>query len=243
MKLTASLFLLLALTATAASADTVTLNTGRKLKGIVTSPDEDAQVTLEVGSGTIILSRVEVIRIERSDAEQQESMRSQWAEKKISAEMEFQKGTAQERLRDDVAPKMEALKPKQASLRSRNGYLFVDASLNNGAKTEFLLDTGAPTVMLTREAGRQLGLLEGDGVQGEVHVAGKTLPVRYVKIPRMEVEGFWATQVLALVYLEDPGPQVGDPLGQNILGMSFLENFHFEINVKRAQLTLSWEEI
>ena len=228
---------------TAAFADTVLLKNGRKVQGIVTSAEDDPNVVLEIGSGTMILSPDEVGLITRSDENDQQKMRDQWGQRRIAAEAAFQQGLVQERVRPMEETHLKPVAPKQAILTTSDGHLFVDVALNDGQPMKFLLDTGAPNVTLSKRTGEELGFLSGNPKfqkTGIVQVAGHRIPCIYATLDKVEVEGFWARQVEAIVYTEEGDDWI---YSQNILGMSYLENFHFQINSKKGLLTLSWQEL
>lgn len=221
-----------------AFADSVLLKNGRRVTGIVVSREGDPNVVLEVGSGTMILAPDEVAVITRSAEEERQAMRSDWLKRKLDTEAAFQLGLTHERIRSAEEVKLEALKPKRASLTKINGHLYVDVAVNERPTSRFLLDTGAPSIILTRKTAELLGIdLQKKWPTGTANVAGQKIPCFYVKLDKVDVEGFWALDIEALVYRVEGTEWV---YNQDILGMSFLEHFHFEINVKKSILTLSW---
>ena len=220
-------------------ADTLLLTNGRKVQGIVVSVEDDPSVVLEVGSGRMVFAREEVALITPSEAQEHDAMRENWLKKKLDTEAAFQLGSMQERLRTSEEQKLEALKPKMTTLTVDNGYLFTEVSVNDRPASKFLLDTGAPTVVLTKKTGEDLGILGGRNLQtGTVQIAGHSMACVRVRLDKVEVQGFWARNVDTIILTEEGEDFI---FHQDILGMSYLENFHFEVNVKERKLSLSWQ--
>jgi clan AA aspartic protease (TIGR02281 family) len=188
----------------------------------------------------MILAPDEVAVVQRSEPDEQQAMRSNWLKRRLDTEAAFQLGLTEERIRSAEEVKLEAVKPKTAPLTKMDGHLYVDVSVNDRPSQRFLLDTGAPSIMLTRKTAESLGVDLGQKwPTGVANVAGLKIPCLYVRLDKVEVEGFWARDVEALVYRVEGEDWI---FQRDILGMSFLEHFHFEINVKKSTLTLSWGE-
>jgi len=114
-------------------------------------------------------------------------------------------------------------------VRGRRGEFALAAHIN-GAKVPMVLDTGATSVVLTREAARAAGLpiemlnysVDVDTANGRTHAAPVTLD-------RLAVGGLTERQVPALV--------VEGGLRNNLLGMSFLNRLEsWEVRGDRLSL-------
>lgn len=222
-------------------ADTVVLKNGRKLQGIIRSADEDAEITLEVGSGTLVLSRDEVAVVKRSGEGEHESLRSEWQIRRLRSEAAYNQGLAQERIRSEEEAKLEKLKAKPIALTSKTGgHLYVEASINDLPARMLMVDTGAPMVILSRATAEEVGI-DFDVPRQHVtsSIGGHKIDGFIVQLDKVEVNGFWVRNIKTLVHTER-----GKSWAYNldILGMSYFEHFHFELNAKKKILTLSWGE-
>jgi aspartyl protease family protein len=95
----------------------------------------------------------------------------------------------------------------------------------------FLVDTGATSVVLRYEVGRDLGLLDGgDRPDARVLTANGEAQARRVTIPRLSIESIELTNVQAIVM---PKGMLTD----NLLGMSFLKRLK-RFEVRNATLEL-----
>jgi clan AA aspartic protease (TIGR02281 family) len=111
---------------------------------------------------------------------------------------------------------------------------YVRVKLNDKAWGKFLVDTGASALQISGAMARKLKVRPERGrtipvsLAGGAMVAGKIVILKKVQLGDATVENVKA------IVLE------GDTLGlrDGLLGMSFLENFVFQIDAKRGELIL-----
>lgn len=119
-----------------------------------------------------------------------------------------------------TSPDMEhinSLNTQSASVVSiprRNGHFYTFGKVNRGS-IEFLVDTGASVVALTKSDARKAGINPARLVYDRpVQTAAGTTYAAAVKIDRLSIGGIQVRNVSAVVMQEG--------LGQSLLGMSFL---------------------
>jgi aspartyl protease family protein len=120
----------------------------------------------------------------------------------------------------------------QLTLRARNdGHVLLNAEVN-GVPIQFLIDTGATWVSLTREDAARAGVAGGLNYSVAMTTANgvaKAAPVtlRRVRIGELEVDDVSAT------VLQEQG-------GVSLLGQSFLNRLH-SYEMRDGTLTLTWQ--
>lgn len=114
--------------------------------------------------------------------------------------------------------------------RERDGHYYLKVEIN-GAEVEFVVDTGATDLVLTRQAARQIGIDDADLAFTQTaytaNGAVKTAPVRLreIRIGEIVDRGVWAMVN-------------GGELDVSLLGMTYLERFaHIEITGNKLILT------
>jgi aspartyl protease family protein len=99
----------------------------------------------------------------------------------------------------------------QELVRSPDGHFYADAQVN-GARIEFMVDTGATTVALTREDAQRAGIQLGSE-RALARGVGGTVEIIPVTVDRIAIGSLEARQVRAAVV---------DDLEVSLLGQSFL---------------------
>ncbi len=111
---------------------------------------------------------------------------------------------------------------------------FVRVTINDKVTARFLLDTGASALQISKSLARRLKLGRHSGQAVPVTLAGgATVAGRMVSLEEVRLGGMSARNVKAII-LDYEKNQSTDGL----LGMSFLENFIFQIDTRRQQLIL-----
>lgn len=112
-----------------------------------------------------------------------------------------------------------------------NGHFYLEAQVN-GARIPFLVDTGASSVMLTREAARRARIHPNRSQYTlRAHTANGTVQMAPVTLREMRVGQFRVTNV--------PGAVNDADMGISLLGMSFLNRLR-RYEVKGDELILYW---
>ena len=111
---------------------------------------------------------------------------------------------------------------------------YVRLKINNNVSGRFLLDTGASAVQISKSMAKRLKVLKNKSQAVPVTLAGGAVVAgRMVTLDKVKLGGMTAHNVKAII-LDYEKNQSSDGL----LGMSFLENFVFQIDTKRNELTL-----
>jgi len=113
----------------------------------------------------------------------------------------------------------------------------VDALLNEKVKASLLLDTGASTILLSNETAKKLKIKTDKVAKDNVLVRlanGQKVEAKYVILDSVKLKDVEAKNVGAVVLSETIEMQAHDGL----LGMSFLNNFNFEIDTSNKRLIL-----
>lgn len=112
--------------------------------------------------------------------------------------------------------------------------LRVQAYLNNKATGTFIVDTGATIVLLHKSLAQKLGI-KLDGPKQDVILAdGSTAGMTPVTLKSITVNGMTAFNVAGAVSELPPGHGV-----DGLLGMSFLSQFDFQLDIQRGRLLLN----
>jgi len=188
--------------------DTLCLKNGRVVNGIIKAEDEQ-KVRMEFEYGTIEFRKSDIERIQRTTADQSDGMRAKWAREKMGEESKYRPG----------------------------GDVFaVDALLNDSVRAILLLDTGASSVVLSRQIGVKLGLL-ADGYRiVDLRLGdGRRVRAAAVTLKNVKVKGAEASDVAARVLLDDTESALP---WDGALGMSFLNRFNFKVDHQNRKLIL-----
>jgi len=202
-------------------ADTLYLKNGRSIDGLIKNEDEQ-NIELDVGFGTIKFPRKEIERVSKSTTEESQSIQQEWQKKKLEAK--------EEKLRKE-------LEPKDIKVQQEKGYIAINAVLNKRIPVLLVLDTGASMVVLSNNTAKKLGLDSGKKEEMlQLKLAdGRKINGRYVLLESITVQDVEAKDVDAAVLLED----VEDAgFKDGLLGMSFLNRFNFKVDQKNKRLIL-----
>jgi clan AA aspartic protease (TIGR02281 family) len=202
-----------------AAADTVYLKNGRKLEGIVKS-ETDKAIELEVGFGTVKLMRADIESIERTDESGTDRLKEKWAKQ------------AEARLQ---AEKARQYAPKEIAAFDENGHLFLAVRINEKVDAKLLLDTGASTILLSRQKAEasRLDLESPKRIQAKI-ADGRTVEAIPVMLETVRVGDVSAENVQAAVLAES----LPDGHFDGLLGMSFLNRFNFQVDYANKKLIL-----
>ena len=219
------LFGLLVFFVYSAYADTLRLKNGRSIEGIIKKEDTES-IQLEISAGTVSFLKSEIADIIRSSGGEAEFMRNRW----ISNKAELDSKLARQRMEEESTP-------RKASFSHDAKGMSIGVKLNNKVETTMVLDTGASLVLLTRDTAKKLGInLERLKPNMRVQVAdGRSIEAARITLDSVIVENSEAKNVEASVLMDGKG-DFG--FGDGLLGMSFLKNFSFKIDLKEKKLIL-----
>lgn len=119
-------------------------------------------------------------------------------------------------------------------LTRRGSSLTTDVLLNRKVNVELIVDTGATDTVISSNLAKKLGISLNKGRNVLCQVAdGRTVNARQINIREVRVGGARVYNVQAVVL--DSGE-----LGENpgLLGMSFLNNFVFQVDAEKQLLVL-----
>lgn len=209
-------------------ADIIYLKNGNKIEAFIRKED-DSTIECDVGFGIVKFRRGEVEQVYRSTPEESAALKRKWEEKKIE----------NRKKEEQVRQAMEAA-PKNAQVFQENGQMMVEAIVNKKVSVTLVLDTGATFVLLSHQAAEKLGIKTSGTIDKKdivqcILADGSKISARHVVLETLSVKGAEARNVDAAVLLSD----IDDPkLKDGLLGMSFLKNFSFKIDVKNKTLVL-----
>lgn len=232
-------------------ADTLHLKNGKQVEGIITR-EENGNVEIEVGGGTVLFNAREIKRVEKSSAEEKERVQTKWELEKVDAEKrralyfeENKKASAKweaivaEQARAGAEKQGMETGAKAVPFTSFGGHMLVNAVLDGKVPANFVVDTGCPVVLLAASVAKQLGidLQNMKGVHEVMVLNGKhkvvTVILKSVKLGDLE-----GTNIEAEALLED-NKEMRDGFKDGLLGLSFLNQFNMAVNQKKMKLILS----
>lgn len=209
-----------------ADADTVYLNNGNALEGIIKMENEN-EIEIEVCfGGSVKLERSSIKRIERSSQQEAAWLRSKWEREK----KEFEGRLRQQKLTEEQ-------EPKSIEFSDENRSIVVEVILNKKVKAALVLDTGSSVVMLRRSVAGKLGI-DVDNLAGDTKLAvvdGRKIEAKRIVLESIQLEDLEATNVEAVVLLEETQDE---NIKDGLLGMSFLSKFIFKIDHKEKKVIL-----
>lgn len=223
-----AVFLLSLCVPCASYADTLRLQNGRSITGIIKNEAGD-NVVIVVPGGALTFPKTSIRSIERSSSDENRQQRMQWAADSASASLSPASNNTN----------TTATTGAGITFPDNENRIYIDATLNRVVPVTLLLDTGAPYLIIRREFARRLGVSVDKGSVIEVSLAGKTVKALQTTIRTVNVGGRQNSDVLALILLQDTNfPAMKDGL----LGMSFLNNYNFKIDYAARQLILDPKE-
>ena len=114
--------------------------------------------------------------------------------------------------------------------RARDGHFYAELEVN-GKKVEFVIDTGASDIVLTRRDADFLGYPTGDLIySGRASTANGVVPMARITLDSMILGRFADHNVIATVN--------GGELDTSLLGMRYLKRFR-KIEITGSRLTLT----
>ncbi|MFA5146138.1 MAG: retropepsin-like aspartic protease [Candidatus Omnitrophota bacterium] len=233
-----------------AGADTVYFENGGSIEGIVTKEDEH-NVEISVGFGTVTCGRTQIRKIERSSPEEAGRMQEEWTEKRKEMEKqekefrearerrfdEYEKWVKEERERKRYREEFGVREIEiTQDITSRS--ILVDTVLNGKTGARLVLDTGASIVVLSNDMARRLGVDLSDRTKGmvELRLAGnRRIRAKMIILESVMVQHIEEKKVMAAILTEDT-PDTG--FGDGLLGMSFLNRFNLRIDLKNMKIFL-----
>lgn len=131
----------------------------------------------------------------------------------------------------DLAAMAGDFKREAVGSRRQGEHLIVDATFNGKASAPLLVDTGASQTVISPRLAGELGLEGGQPV--ETFVAdGRKVQGRLIVLDSLAV-GEARVEKTPVVVLAAPGPGA-----EGLLGMSFLKNFMFQLDMPNNRLIL-----
>lgn len=120
-------------------------------------------------------------------------------------------------------------------LRKEGNSMFVKARINRRITTELLLDTGAAFTQISSDLAARLGLNVSRGEVVMVRVAdGRTVEARQVYLKELSIGRAVVRNMPVVVLREQEGKK-----HNGLLGMTFLNEFVFQIDSKKGELVLN----
>lgn len=231
-------------------ADTVYLNNGGIIDGVVEKEDKD-NIEVNMGFGSATFDKRQVKSVKRSSPEENNGIITKWEEKKAeleSKENEFEQAR-ESRFSEAYKNWMDEQEQKksreegdskhiQVSRDERTKGIIVEALLNGKVKASLVLDTGASLVVLSKRIGEELGIDMEETKNNimEFRLAdGRRTKAKTIILDSVRIQDVELNKVMAAVLLD----QINDPvLRDGLLGMSFLSQFNLKMDLKSMKITL-----
>ncbi|MFA5499768.1 MAG: retropepsin-like aspartic protease [Candidatus Omnitrophota bacterium] len=245
-----AVFFIMLLLAGNVYADTVYLNNGGIIDGVIEKEDKDS-IEVNMGFGSATFDKRQVKSVKRSSPEENNEKMVKWVEKKAeleSKENEFEQAR-ENRFSEAYKNWMDEQEQKkgreegeskhiQVSRDERTKGIIVEALLNDKVKANLVLDTGASLVVLSKRIGEELGMDMAETKNGimEFRLAdGRRTKAKTIILDSVRIQDVELNKVMAAVLLD----QINDPvLRDGLLGMSFLSQFNLKMDLKSMKMTL-----
>ena len=246
-------------------ADTAYLKNGNVLEGLVEKDGPDS-VEFNLGFGSVILLKKEIVRLVKSDEKDSDKLWQKWGDEKKEAAL---RRPEEERLikeRQDREQKEEEearrqrqdsdeFGPKEVIVPTQNGHFFVTVLLNGKTRAKLLLDSGASVIALPRRIADRLDIDVADLKKHSVRLAdARVVEATQALIESVEVlgshggnhddlrpMGIKVKNVQALFLTRDNDTIIETPdriytPDDGLLGMSFLKHFQINLNYKESKI-------
>ena len=229
-------------------ADTVYLKNGGRIEGIIKNENK-ARILIDIGFGTATLDKRKIKTIKRSTPQETQKFSQKWGQQQdrlIALDEQFKREREARFTRASLvySNELREKKRKESSegtvvqlIRAESDHLLVEALVNGRVKATFILDTGAPSVVISKKVGQDLGLdvSEANKDFREFGLAGQKCRGREVILESLAIENVELKNIQATLCIDDfewPG------LRDGLLGLAFLDQFNFKLDRKNLKLTL-----
>jgi clan AA aspartic protease (TIGR02281 family) len=122
-------------------------------------------------------------------------------------------------------------------ISDNEGHFFVNVLINDHIPASLIVDTGAPTVLLSSRFVRALGVDPGRAPTGTVTALNGKHRAAQVRLRSIKLGRAWKQNIDATVLLEKDS-EVEDRFRDGLLGLSFLNKYHFTLDQKNRRLIL-----
>lgn len=236
--------------AASVGADTLYLEKGGIIEGVIEKEDE-SKIEINMGFGSATFEKRQVRSIERSSSEENRETIKKWEAKKkdLDAKAEEFKVAREKRFDSAYEHWMEEAEQKKAKEEGEAKYiritrdestrsLIVETLLNGKVKANLVLDTGASLVALSKKIGAELGVDTTDTKKDIIQMRladGSRAAAKVIILESVRIQDVEVNKVMAAVMLEDISEA---SLRDGLLGMSFLNRFNLKMDLKNMKITL-----
>lgn len=247
------------------SADTIRLRNGNEMEGFVENEWADSY-EVDLGFGTVVLSKSEVAEIVRSDAAGSQKIWNEWgARKKEETErrptdekMLAERRAAEERLLAEVERRRserDEYGVKEVVAETQNGHFYVTVLLNGRVRAKLILDSGASAMALPKRVADSLEMDFSRLKKDRVRLAdGRIEETTVARLESVEVlsadpanpsdlrpTGIAARDVETFVLMRanDVIVETADRVykpDDGLLGMSFLKYFQIKLDYENRKI-------
>jgi clan AA aspartic protease (TIGR02281 family) len=131
---------------------------------------------------------------------------------------------------------LKSLSPDKASvpMQRKGDIVIVQATLNERAEVNFVVDTGASYTMISRATAKELSIDLNDKFPTmPFQTANGVVRAPLIKLESIDVGGLQIQDLVAAVHDVFPDPSIS-----GLLGLNFLSNFRLDIDTRGAVLHL-----
>ncbi|MEI6056454.1 MAG: retropepsin-like aspartic protease [Lentisphaerota bacterium] len=115
--------------------------------------------------------------------------------------------------------------------------IFLDATLNGRVSQKFIVDTGASLVSIPSKTAKELNITASSSTERTISTASGIFKTKEITLDSITINGKIVSNVQAVII------DLPDDKGIGLLGMSFLNRFHVELNNGSGELLLTPKEI
>jgi len=149
---------------------------------------------------------------------------------------------AKEQLSDDLGAQAQRKREDAQGINiplatDSTGHFFVDVVLNNNVHASLIVDTGAPVVLLSSRFIQLLDLDVSTARKGTVTVLNGKYKAAEISLNSLQLGDAEGTDITVAVLLED-NKEIESAFKDGLLGLSFLNKYHFTLDHEGQRLIL-----
>jgi len=214
----------------------VVLKSKGRLKGLISEEDNE-KIVLEMGFGTAQVLKTDIEKIEYPSEDEKKLIAKEYQDHEISVKdnvknRDKHRREFDERIKKKIKAIEESSKKDTVISFKDSSSIFVDVVINEKIRINLLVDTGATFVVVSPGLAGKLKIYPKKAAKAiSLRMAdGSVITGMPVILDSVQIEDAREEKVKAVI------AESGEK--QGILGMSFLNKFHLNIDPEKRELTL-----